>query len=141
MSELYLLAHIAGRAVAIESATVESVVDIGTVTPVPLAAGAVRGLATLRSRVVTVIDTHRALGGCPADKPPRRAIVSPIEGHHYAFLVDSIEDIVGFDLQPLASGVLLDDAWGRAARGLVDRGGEPVLVIDLATLVPGAMAA
>jgi purine-binding chemotaxis protein CheW len=133
MSELYLLAHVAGRAVAIESAAVESVVDIGAVTPVPLAAGAVRGLATLRSRVVTVIDTHLALGGDHADGHVRRAIVSQIDGHHYAFLVDSLEDIAAFELQPVA--------WGRSGRGLIDRDGEPVLVIDLATLVPGTLAA
>ncbi|WP_448502538.1 chemotaxis protein CheW [Sphingomonas sp.] len=141
MSELYLLAHVAGRAVAIESAAVESVVDIGVVTPVPLAAGAVRGLATLRSRVVTVIDTHLALGGERAEGEVRRAIVSQIDGHHYAFLVDSLEDISAFDLQPVASGVALGGAWGRSGRGLIDRDGEPVLVIDLATLVPGTLAA
>lgn len=39
MSEqLFLIAHIAGRGVAIDSAQVESVVDIGAVVPTPRAA-------------------------------------------------------------------------------------------------------
>lgn len=133
---MYLLAHIAGRAVAIESAAVESVVDIGEVTPVPLAAGAVRGLATLRSRVVTVIDTRLALDGTAGSEQDRRAIVSQIDGHHYAFLVDSLEDIAPFDLEPMSPGIALDDAWGRSGRGMIDRDGEPILVIDLPMLVP-----
>ena len=62
MSEqLFLIAHIAGRGVAIDSAQVESVVDIGAVTPTPRAAPHIRGLAALRSRVVTVIDAGRIL--------------------------------------------------------------------------------
>ena len=60
--QLFLIAHIAGRGVAIDSAQVESVVDIGHVTPTPRVARHIRGLAALRSRVVTVIDTHAALG-------------------------------------------------------------------------------
>ena len=48
MSDLFLIAHLAGRAVAIDSAQVESVVDIGEIVPVPRAGAQVRGLAALR---------------------------------------------------------------------------------------------
>ncbi|TKD50901.1 chemotaxis protein CheW [Sphingomonas baiyangensis] len=140
MPDLYLIAHVAGRAVAIESAAVESVVDIGDITPVPRAPATVRGLATLRSRVVTVIDTQVALGG-NAEAKARRAVVTQVDGHHYAFLVDTLDDIAAFDLQPLAAGVALDGAWSEAGRGIVDRDGEPVLVIDLTALVPALTAA
>ena len=37
MSGLFLIAHLAGRAVAIDSAQVDSVVDIGAIVPVPRA--------------------------------------------------------------------------------------------------------
>ena len=63
MSGLFLIAHLAGRAVAIDSAQVDSVVDIGTIVPVPRADAQVRGLAALRSRVVTEIDPRAAIGG------------------------------------------------------------------------------
>src|SRR3546814_1121755 len=56
MNGLFLIAEIGGRAVAISADQIESVVDIGVVTPIPLADARVRGLAALRSRVVTVID-------------------------------------------------------------------------------------
>ena len=80
MSEqLFLIAHIAGRGVAIDSAQVESVVDIGHVTPTPRVAKHIRGLAALRSRVVTVIDTHAALGLPPIGIAGSRAVITVIE--------------------------------------------------------------
>ena len=60
MPQLFLIAQIAGRAVAIESGQVESVVDIGAVVPVPCADHQVRGLAALRGTVC---------GGLPGGKP------------------------------------------------------------------------
>ena len=139
MAHLYLIAQIAGRAVAIDSDQVESVVDIGEVTAVPRASGHVRGLAALRSRVVTVVDTQSALGLDTASNA-KRAVITRVEGHHYALLVDSLDDVAPFDLLPLAGGVALDAAWRSAGRGIVEREGEPILAIDLASLVPSSAA-
>lgn len=141
MRELFLLAQVAGHPVAVRSADVESVVDLGAVTPTPRAAKHVVGLATLRSRVVTVIDTAAALAGEPPQVEPRRAIVSAIEGHHYAFAVDRLDDVAEFEPQPLAAGVALDGGWGAVADAVIERGDRPVLVIGLAALVAGLTAA
>jgi purine-binding chemotaxis protein CheW len=137
MAHLYLIAQIAGRTVAIDSDQVESVVDIGEVTAIPRAAEHVRGLAALRSRVVTVVDTQSALGLEPSGAEARRAVITLIDGHHYALLVDALDDVAPFDLLPLAGGVALNSAWRAAGRGIVERDGEPILAIDLASLVPG----
>lgn len=141
MSHLYLIAQIAGRAVAIDSDQVESVVDIGEVTKVPRSAAHVRGLAALRSRVVTVIDTQAALGLAADEQEARRAVITQIEGHHYALLVDALEDVAPFELLPLSGGIALDPSWRIAGRGIVERDGEPILAIDLASLVPGLAVA
>jgi len=140
MNTLFLIAHIAGRAVAIDSAQVESVVDIGAVIPVPQASAQVLGLAALRSRVVTVIDTRAALDVPAAEKPASRAVITAVEGHHYAVMVDSLEDVAPFDLLPLSSGIVLDGGWRGAGCGIIERDGEPVLVIDLRALLPGLTA-
>src|SRR3546814_17083395 len=58
MNGLFLIAEIGGRAVAISADQIESVVDIGVVTPIPLAEARVRGPAALRSRVVTLINSR-----------------------------------------------------------------------------------
>lgn len=139
MRELYLLAQVAGQPVAVASAAVESVVDLGEITPAPRAAPHVLGLATLRSRVVTVIDTAGALAGVRGPAKPGRAIVSAIDGHHYAFVVESLDDVADFEPQPLAAGIVLDGAWASAARAVVERAGEPALVVDLAAILPGAV--
>lgn len=138
MSELFLVARVAGQSIAVASRSVESVVDLGEVTPAPLAARHVLGLATLRSRIVTVIDTAGTLTGEASAARPHRAIVSAIEGHHYAFVVDALDDVAEFTAHPLESGVALSGAWAAAASGLVEPAGESALVIDLAALLPGA---
>ena len=138
--ELFLIAHIAGRGVAIPAEQVGSVVDIGEVVAVPLADRAIRGLTALRSRVVTVIDTGTALGLAPTPDTARRAVITQVEGHHYAILVDSLEDVAPFERQVLSSGLALNHGWAAAAAGIVDRAGEPMLVLDLAAIVPAAAA-
>ncbi len=135
MSHLYLIAQLAGRPVAIDSNQVESVVDIGEVTAVPRSCAHVRGLAALRSRVVTVVDTQSALGMAPSAQA-KRAVITRVDGHHYAMLVDALDDVAPFDLLPMAVGVALDSVWENAGRGIVERDGEPILAIDLASLVP-----
>lgn len=141
MSNLYLIAQIAGRTVAIDSDQVESVVDIGEVTAVPRASAHVRGLAALRSRVVTVVDTQSALGLPPGGAEARRAVITRVDGHHYALLVDALEDVAPFELRPMESGLALAAAWRAAGRGIVERDGEPILAIDLTALVPGQTVA
>jgi purine-binding chemotaxis protein CheW len=89
--------------------------------------------------VVTVVDTQSALG-LDTGGNAKRAVITRVEGHHYALLVDSLDDVAPFDLLPLAGGVALDSAWRSAGRGIVEREGEPILAIDLASLVPSSTA-
>jgi len=140
MTQLFLIAQIAGRAVAIDSAQVESVVDIGAIVPVPGADRQIHGLAALRSRVVTVIDTRVALGLDHAATHATRAVITQHEGHHYAILVDALEDVAPFDRAPLSSGIVLDLGWRAAGCGIIERDGEPILIIDLRALIPGSTA-
>lgn len=134
--ELFLIAQIAGRGVAIETGQVDSVVDIAQIVAVPRAEAAIRGLVALRSRVVTVIDTGTALGLDPTPEGARRAVITRVDGHPYAILVDALEDVATFERQPLSSGLALDRGWAAVGVGLVERDGEPLLVVDLAALVP-----
>ncbi|WP_333999691.1 chemotaxis protein CheW [Sphingomonas aurantiaca] len=135
VSELFLVAHVAGRGVAIAASQVESVVDIGEIVAVPRAEAFVRGLAALRSRVVTVIDTGTALGLAPTPDDVRRAVITIFEGHHYAILVDSVEDVAPSERLPLSSGMALHRGWASAGIGIVERDGEPLLILDLAAII------
>lgn len=134
---LHLFARLSGRAIAVPAQAVESVVDIAAVVPVPRAHPAVRGLAALRSRVVTVVDTWHALGLPPGPEGASRAIITAVGGHQHALLVDSLEDVAPLDVRPIPPGLALGCRWASVATGSAERDGEPLLVIDLARLVGG----
>jgi purine-binding chemotaxis protein CheW len=138
---LFLLARIADRPVAIDAGQVESVVDIGEIIPVPAADARVRGLAALRSKVVTVIDTCAVLD-LPAPRiASQRAVITVVDGHHYAVMVDALDDVTPCALLPLGGGIVLDPAWHAIGNGIVELDGEPVLVIDIHAMIPGIAAA
>lgn len=141
MAGLFLIAHIAGRPVAISSDQIDSVVDIAAIVPVPGTDTRIRGLAALRSRVMTVIDSRVALGLPGSDQPAARAVITQVEGHHYAILVDTLDDVTPFALAPLSGGIALDHGWRDAGCGIVELGGEPILAIDLRALIPGVAIA
>jgi purine-binding chemotaxis protein CheW len=139
--ELFLIARVADRTVAIPAAEVESVVDIGEITPAPGASPQVRGIAALRSRVVTVISSRYALGAPTGVTKPKRAVLTVVDGHHYAILVNALEDAQPFELQPLSAGLALSERWRAIAIGVVEHEEEPILAIGLRGLVPDAALA
>ena len=136
MTELFLVARVAGRGVALPTEQVVSVVDIGDIVAVPRSPAAVQGLAALRSRVVTVIDTALALGLPAGTGEGRRAVIAKIDGHEYALLVEALEDVAPFERLPLSPGLTLEAGWAAAGTGLIERDGEPLLVLDVAALIP-----
>ena len=140
MTELFLVGRVAGRGVAVPTAQVASVVDIGEVVAVPRAPVAVLGLAALRRRVVTVIDTAVALGAARPGEG-NRAVITSVDGHEYAMKVDSLEDVAPFERRPLSSGLTLQGGWALAGTGLIERDGEPLLVLDFGALVLEAVNA
>jgi len=144
MTELLLIVTIAGERVAIPAADVESVVELEGLTPVPRAARHVAGLSALRSRVLTVIDCFASLElGRAAEKATREAIVVEADGHPYALIVDSVEDVVETegDVKPVRSS--LSGGWRRVAKGMVEAEGDLLLLIDTQAVLagPGAQAA
>jgi purine-binding chemotaxis protein CheW len=142
MSELLLIASLAGRRIAFPATAVEAVVELEGITPAPGAAQHVAGLSALRSRVLTVIDALAALElGRRNDEAARDAIVVPCDGHTYALIVDDVEDVVEADGQrsPIAAPVGI--GWDRVAIGTVEAGGELFLLVDPYLLIAGPAAA
>ena len=141
MTELLLIVTMAGERVAISAADVESVVELDTLIPVPRAAAHIAGLAAMRSRVMTVIDCSASLEIERSDElSVREAIVVEADGHPYALLVDSVEDVVEAPGEILAVRSVLRSGWRRAARGLVQVGGDLLLLVDTEVLLGGPSA-
>src|SRR5688572_31024094 len=142
MNELLLIVTIAGSRVALPAAAVESVVELDTLIPVPRAAVHVAGLSALRSRVLTVIDTLRSLelGESQCSNGIREAAVVELDGHHYALIVDAVEDVVEALSEPVPMRAAMGEGWERVSAGLVETETGPLLMVDVAALIAGAEA-
>ena len=139
MNELLLVVTIADERVALPAAAVESVVELDTLIPVPRASSHVAGLSALRSRVLTVIDCMRSLelGDTDCSNGIREAAVVELDGHHYALIVDLVEDVVvaTSDVTPVRAA--MGSGWERVSRGMVETEDGPLLLIDVAALIAG----
>jgi purine-binding chemotaxis protein CheW len=140
MNELLLIVTIAGSRVALPAAAVESVVELDMLIPVPRAPAHVAGLSALRSRVLTVIDTLRSLelGEIDCSCGIREAAVVELEGHHYALIVDVVEDVVEALSEPSQVRAAMGSGWERVSRGMVETEEGPLLLVDINALIAGA---
>jgi len=139
MSELLLIVTIAGERVAFPAAAVESVVELEALIAVPRAPRHVAGLSALRSRVLTVIDCMRSLelGETDCSDGIREAAVIELDGHHYALIVDLVEDVVEALADPLPVRAAMAPGWERVSRGMVETEVGPLLLIDVGALIAG----
>jgi purine-binding chemotaxis protein CheW len=142
VNTLLLVVTIGGERVALPSAAVESVVELDTLIPVPRAAAHVAGLSALRSRVLTVIDCMRSLelGITDCSDGIREAVVVELDGHHYALLVDTVEDVVEALSEPTPVRAAMGAGWERISEGMVETEEGPLLVVDVAGLICGCEA-
>lgn len=142
MTELLLIVTIAGSRVALPAAAVESVVELDALIPVPRAPAHLAGLSALRSRVLTVIDTLRSLelGESDCSHGIREAAVVEVEGHHYALIVDVVEDVVEALSDPSPVRAAMGPGWQRVSKGMVETEDGPLLLVDIDALIAGPSA-
>lgn len=130
---LFLFATIAGTPVAVRASEIEAVVRLGDIVPIQRVPAHVRGLAALRSRVLTVVDIESRIFGRPMaieDRP--LAVVSEISAHTYGLLVETVSDIceASGGIQPIQGRV--DRFWAPFVTALVEREGRSHLLLSLA---------
>ncbi len=133
---LYLFATVAGTAIAVPTEEIEAVVRLNEIMPVFRVPCHVRGLAALRSRVLTVVDIRARTSGEALPMPPRPlAIVAEIDGHNFALLIEEVEDVcpIAQPVEPVMGRI--SDDWAPFARGMIlDNAGRMHLVISLADI-------
>jgi purine-binding chemotaxis protein CheW len=138
MEALFLIVSIAGERIALPADGVESVVEIDSITPVPLVAAHVAGLFALRSRVLTIIDSSAALDlGATPRAGAMQAVIVACDGHQYGLLVEHVEDVVEGSAAVRPVRAVLAPGWARAARGVIEHDGEALLLVDPAMLIAG----
>lgn len=138
MNDLLVMAQIASRRCAMHAQDVQSVIEIGAITPVPRAPAFIAGITAMRSQALTVIDCRRAIGFDPGQFAlDDRAIVVAFAGYSYALRIDMIEDITTGTsaAEPVPGGFGAE--WSRVARGLIETRVGPALLLDLPALIAG----
>lgn len=138
MNSLLLLTRIGGRPAAFRAEDIGSIVELSEIAPVPRAPGFVAGLAALRSRALTVIDSRKALALANApEETDVRAPVVEVGGHTYALLVDRVDDVVVAVGEPTPPPATLGSAWAPVAHGMIETAAGPAVLVDVAALVAG----
>lgn len=138
IGELLVVARVAGRACAFSALDVKSVIEIGTVTPIPRSPAWIAGITALRSQALTVIDCRRAIGLAETEWPTdHRAVVIALGGHSYALRVDAIDDITTAASEAGQVPGGFGAEWSRVATGMVETMAGPALLVDLAALLAG----
>jgi purine-binding chemotaxis protein CheW len=136
-ADLVLTLTVADQACGVPVLVVRDVLGPQSITPIPLAPTEIEGAMNLRGRIVTAIDLRRRLG-----LPPRPAGVQPMSivvedgAELYAMLADAVGDVV-----PLATAdrapnpPTLDPLWREVARGVHQRDGQLLILLDVEKLL------
>ena len=77
--------------------TIQTVFEIVSVTPVPLAPAAVLGLVNLRGKIVTAVSLRRRLRETHLAEPSRLAVGLDHRGESFALVVDEVGDVISLD--------------------------------------------
>jgi purine-binding chemotaxis protein CheW len=138
MDALYLIAHLNGSCVGIDSSAIESIVHVQDVVPVPRCDPSIAGLFALRSRVLTLIDTQYLVTGVRqiAEKGAL-AVVVEIAGHQYGLLVDKVEDVVSINASQFEDRVKPAAQWTSLVQQTASVDGRLVMILDPSSLVGG----
>jgi len=89
-----------------------------------------------------VIDCLRSLelGVSDCSDGIREAAVVELDGHHYAFIVDVVEDVVEALSEPAPVRAAMGRGWERVCKGMVDTEVGALLLVDIAALIAGSEA-
>jgi purine-binding chemotaxis protein CheW len=60
-----------------------------------------------------------------------------LDGHHYALIVDQVEDVVEAQSEPAPMRAAMGAGWERASLGMVETETGPLLLLDVAALLAG----
>lgn len=136
MNMSVLLVQLAGQRIALPALEVDSVIELDKITPVPGAPSHIIGLASLRSRALTVIDCAKVLEVNDYDSDDiRQAVVFNFEGHDYALRVDAVEEVAEALTDPVPVPGGAGEIWSKISDGLIETNVGPAMLINTDTFI------
>lgn len=136
-SDSYILFELAGATYALPSDDIKQLEMVVEPTPVPNAPSFVEGVVSVRGQVIPVVNLRARFGFPRVSHDLRsRLIVVQRKGRTVGLTVDSAREFAAIpndSIQPPPEGV--SGLSGRYLRGLAERGGRLVVVLDSAELL------
>jgi purine-binding chemotaxis protein CheW len=136
MTTSYLIASVAGQRIAIGATSIDAIIKLDAIHPVPGAPPHVAGLCAVRSSVMTVIDIAKIVGGADSDDA-RHAVIVQHDGHRYALRVDHVSDVEAVALAPRTSDPSIGRQWHALAGSHVETSFGTALILDVGRVVSG----
>jgi purine-binding chemotaxis protein CheW len=130
-----LLVRLGDRRFGLPLASVERVLPMARVLPLPEADASLLGVLNLRGNVLPVIDAHARLGVARPQLSADHRLVLLNHTSEFLMWVDAVEDVVALDRNG-ASGVPLPAASSRVVASVVRLGDEIVPLLDASALEP-----
>ncbi len=123
---------LAGESYGIDVMSVQEVLRLTDIAPVPGAPHFVLGIINLRGSVVTVIDARTRLG-FPTQEPTdvTRIVILEVAGQVMGMLVDSVAEVVEFRESDIESTPNVQSDDGAKFMGVFTRGDDLLIVVDL----------
>lgn len=126
-----------GETYGVNVMDVQEVLRITDIAPVPGAPPFVLGIINLRGNVVSVIDTRRRFSLAPAEtNDASRIIIIESNGQTVGIQVDAVAEVLDVDSSEIeTSPDVGNDESSRYISGMVSRGEELVILIDVSKIV------
>ncbi len=135
---LFLVCRIGETWLGLPATKVEAVVTLGDVVAVPHAPDAVRGLVSIRSRLLTLIDSSIA-SGTHSDGTASYMVIVSVDGHGYGLTLDEVDDVVDLtSLQPVPGN--LGFGWRLLADQMADQFGRIILIVEPSRIIEAAQS-
>jgi purine-binding chemotaxis protein CheW len=142
MTQMFLIAVVAGIEVAISSDCIESVIQKGDVVAVPGTDPLVAGLIALRSRVLTLIDCQCAVTGVRSNRTEGNlAVIVSVGGHAYGLMVDAVKDVLSVSPDAVKSATKVNYRWQHVVTQMVEVEGRMVMLLSPELLLKPQLAA
>jgi purine-binding chemotaxis protein CheW len=101
---------------------------------IPSTAGAVRGVITLRSRIIPVCDLAAHLGVRSGNGADRRIVIVESDGRRVGMVVDAVTEVMTVDETLIDPSTASRD---ERLSGIAKVGQRLIVLIDAATLIGG----
>lgn len=128
----YLTFKVAGQNFAIPATSVQDVLRLPSLTPVPLARPEIVGLLNLRGHIVTAVSLAIQLGCGDSAAERAMAVVIEYNGEPACLIVDAVGDVLALSVADMESNpASMSTAWCALSRGIFKMQDGLLVVLDV----------